>query len=93
MIYMDEDIESSDSDWVEEEDDGEELKNMSLLRVGLLFFTTERAEEATATAQVQEGASRLGEEGAVLARVVVEKCSLEGGEQSRYWWSEDRTVE
>lgn len=38
MIYMDEDIESSDSDWVEEEDDGEELKNMSLLRVGLLFF-------------------------------------------------------
>lgn len=48
---------------------------MSLLRVGLLFFTTERAEEATATAQVQEGASRLGEEGAVVARVVVEKCS------------------
>lgn len=43
---MDEDIEISDNDRVEEEDDGEELKNMSLMPVGLLFLCGSQRRES-----------------------------------------------
>lgn len=84
---------------VEEEDDEEDLKNMSLLPVGLLFLrwqSEERAKETVATDKVQGGASRLREEGVVVARVV-EENRLEGGEESRlgrdcYRRYEDRAV-
>lgn len=49
---------------VKEEDDEEDLKNMSLLPVGLLFLcwqSEERAKETVAMDKVQGGASRLRE--------------------------------